>query len=115
VSPQPKEQGNRTHVFLHGNGLFTDLDGAMSKHRDEFFSVAVSCYAGYKGEQTPRSFVLEGNEHRVNNVLECWYERSVNDFSSQYVNWRVTAGDNHEYILRYDQKRDRWNVRLVGD
>ena len=93
----------------------SDPDSAMSKYRDQFLSVAVSCYAGYKGEQTPRSFVLEGIEHQVNNVLECWYERPADDFSSQHVNWQVTAGDHHEYMLRYDQKRDHWKVRLVGN
>lgn len=87
----------------------------MGKHKTKFLPAAVSCYAGYKGEEIPRSFVLQGTEHYVSKVLECWYERSVCSLSSECVNWRVTAGDNREYILKYDQQKDRWEARRVGD
>ena len=87
----------------------------MGKHRGKFLAAAVSCYAGYKGEEIPRSFVLQGTEHHVTSVLECWYERSFSSFSSEFMNWRVMAGDNREYILRYDQQEDRWEARGVED
>ncbi len=74
---------------------------------------AVCCYAGYKGEETPRSFVVAGKELVVEKVLDQWYECSVHDMGTEFAVWRVIVEDNCEYVLQCDRRRHTWKAALV--
>lgn len=63
----------------------------------------VECYAGYRGEQYPRRFVLGNQILEVNEIEDQWYSPS-----SQY--FRVRAGDGNVYVLRHDQELNRWSL-----
>ena len=65
--------------------------------------IRVECYAGYKGEQYPRRFVLGNQILEVDEVEDQWYSPS-----SQY--FRVRAGDGNTYVLQHDQELDRWSL-----
>ena len=65
--------------------------------------LAVEAYAGYKGEETPRSFVIDGVRLRVADVVERWYTETHSYF-------RVTASDGRRYVLRYDLDDERWEL-----
>jgi hypothetical protein len=36
-------------------------------------TLAVDAYAGYKGEETPRAFILDGRRIGVEEILARWY------------------------------------------
>ena len=63
----------------------------------------VESYAGYKGEETPRAFTLDGVRILVQDVIERWYSESHSYF-------RVCASDQHRYVLRYDLDREQWEM-----
>jgi len=65
--------------------------------------IKVECYAGYKGEQLPRRFVLRDQTLEVEEVEDQWYSPSSQCF-------RVLASDGNAYILRYDRDRDLWTL-----
>jgi hypothetical protein len=54
----------------------------------------VELYGGYKGEETPRSFTLDGVRLQVKEILKCWY-------SDTHRCLRVRARDARRYLLRY--------------
>ena len=37
-------------------------------------AITVKCYAGYKGEERPTSFSLEGRTHLVVKIADRWYD-----------------------------------------
>jgi len=63
----------------------------------------VESYAGYKGEETPRAFTLDGVRILVQEVIERWYSESHSYF-------RVCASDQYRYVLRYDLDREQWEL-----
>jgi hypothetical protein len=65
--------------------------------------IKVECYAGYKGEQCPRRFVLGGEMLTVEEVEDQWYSPA-----SQY--FRVQASDANIYVLRHDLEHDVWSL-----
>ncbi|MBA5867040.1 MAG: hypothetical protein GDA67_10160 [Nitrospira sp. CR1.3] len=65
--------------------------------------VTVDAYAGYKGEETPRSFAFEGVSHRVTEIVDRWYTDSCSYF-------RVDADDGQRYVLRYHLDEGQWEL-----
>jgi len=66
-------------------------------------AIKVECYAGYKGEQSPRRFTSGDQILDVKEVEDQWYSPS-----SQY--FRVRASDGNIYVLCHDLECDRWNL-----
>ena len=65
--------------------------------------VTVEAYAGYKGEETPRAFTLEGSRLLVSEIVARWYTETHSYF-------RVCASDQHRYVLRYDLDKMSWEL-----
>lgn len=65
--------------------------------------IVVETYAGYKGEDTPRAFLLEGVRLSVVDIVEHWYTDTHSCF-------RVRASDQHRYVLRYHLDQGFWEL-----
>ena len=65
--------------------------------------VTVSAYSGYKANERPCRFVLEGRSYEVLEVLDQWYGPD-----SRY--FKVKAEDQNLYILRYDSVLEEWSL-----
>lgn len=63
----------------------------------------VDAYAGYKGEETPRAFILEGVRVEVEEILERWY-------TERHSLFKVRGSDNRRYVLRYDNETLLWEL-----
>jgi hypothetical protein len=53
----------------------------------------VVCYSGYKGDQRPVRFRLDGHDYSVEEVVDQWY-------GPRDVFFKVRANDANMYILR---------------
>ena len=53
----------------------------------------MDCYSGYKTDERPVRFRLEGREYRIEEVLHQWREPGSNLY-------RVRADDGKAYVLR---------------
>ena len=53
----------------------------------------VDCYSGWKADQWPTGFRLDGRPYRVDAVLDHWYEPASTYF-------KVRTDDGNLYILR---------------
>ena len=73
------------------------------------FDIRVECYAGYSGEQEPRSFVLGERRFSVLEILDRWLEPGARYF-------KVKADDGRTFILRHDSVNELWELAaLVGE
>ena len=61
--------------------------------------VTVQTYAGYRGDERPISFTLEGRILRIMDIVDRWYDPDHNIF-------KVLADDGGIYLLRYDMNAD---------
>ncbi len=67
--------------------------------------VRVECYAGHRGEETPRRFHLGSRAVAVAEVLDRWLAPSHRYF-------KLRGDDGALYILRHDPESGRWELSL---
>ncbi len=71
----------------------------------ERFRIEVECYAGYRGEETPRRFRLGGRRIEIRDVLDRW-------LSPDHRYFKVRGDDGALYLLRHDTASGSWELTL---
>jgi hypothetical protein len=66
-------------------------------------SVRVECYAGYRGEETPRRFSFGERQVEVDEVVDRW-------LSPDHRYFKVRGNDGGVYVLRHDAVSGRWEM-----
>lgn len=69
------------------------------------FRVRVECYAGYRGEETPRHFEIGARRVEVVDVLDRWLDPDHRYF-------KLLGDDGDTYLLRHDPEGDLWKLTL---
>lgn len=62
--------------------------------------IFVDAYTGYKANERPHLFDLDGKVFEIATVLDRWYEPSTTDFKV--------------FVLRYDEPVDEWTLQAVS-
>ncbi len=70
---------------------------------NETLAIRVECYAGYRGEETPRRFWIGERAIEVAEVLDRW-------LAPDHRYFKVRGDDGDAYILRHDSAADRWEL-----
>lgn len=68
-------------------------------------AIRVECYAGHRGEQTPRRFRLGERWIEVVEVVDAW-------LAPEHRYFKVTGDDGFTYLLRHEVAGGGW--RLAG-
>ena len=68
-------------------------------------TLQVECYSGYKAEERPVRFQLDGHDHIVEEVLDQWHSPDATYF-------RVRSNDGNTYVLRHilSPQEDDWTL-----
>jgi hypothetical protein len=72
---------------------------------DPASSLRVECYAGYRGEETPRRFCLAGRTMEVADIVDRW-------LAPEHRYFKVRGSDGATYILRQDMNSLRWDLTM---
>jgi hypothetical protein len=67
--------------------------------------VQVECYAGHRGEATPRQLWLDGRSLGLVEVEDAW-------LAPDHRYFKMRGADGATYILRHDQPSGRWQLTL---
>lgn len=73
------------------------------RHPDPVITIEVECYAGHRGEETPRRFHLGERTIEVAEVLDQWLAPD-----HRYFKLRGRGGTT--YLLRHDEVSGRWEL-----
>jgi hypothetical protein len=68
----------------------------------------VECYAGYKGEETPRVFYLGGRRIVVAEIIDRW-------LAPDHRYFKLKSEDGAHYIIRHDVNTDTWELTLFEE
>ena len=68
-------------------------------------TLQVQCYAGYRGEETPRRFTLGTRNIEVLEVIDQW-------LAPDHRYFKLRGDDEGVYILRHDVATGRWELTL---
>jgi hypothetical protein len=72
---------------------------------DERLAVGVECYAGHRGEQTPRALILGDRRVAVAEVLDAW-------LAPAYRCFKLRGADGDTYLVRHDEPSDSWELTM---
>ena len=67
--------------------------------------VRVACYAGYRGEESPRRFRIGERVVEVVGILDRW-------LAPDHRYFKCTGDDGDVYILRHIEATDNWEMTL---
>jgi hypothetical protein len=65
--------------------------------------IQVKCYAGYRGEETPRQLQIRGGQWEEVKVLDRW-------LAPQHRYFKVESGGGAQWIIRHDTLADEWTL-----
>jgi hypothetical protein len=68
-------------------------------------NVNVECYAGHRGEQTPRTLILGDRRIAVAEVLDSWR-------APEYRCFKLKGADGDTYLVRHDERSDTWELTM---
>jgi hypothetical protein len=72
---------------------------------DKYSTVPVECYAGWRGEETPRRFGTPDARIEVAEVVDMW-------LAPEHRYFKVRDRDGGHYILRHGITKDYWELRF---
>lgn len=70
--------------------------------------IEVNSYSGYKSDESPRRFVLEGKPMQIKEILDRWYEGGLRATQPKLDYFKVLTETNKKYLLRYNSLFDAW-------
>jgi hypothetical protein len=63
--------------------------------------IEVTGYSGYKANERPLHFSLDGRKRVVQNLIDRW-------FGPEHDYFKLLADDGKVYLLKYERFRDLW-------
>src|SRR5205823_11695073 len=72
---------------------------------ERLLSVGVECYAGHRGEQTPRTLILGDRRISVAEVLDAW-------LAPDYRYFKLKGADGDTYLVRHDERSNSWELTM---
>lgn len=77
-------------------------------HQEHFMKIEVTCYSGYRGEETPRRIRLGDRKIEVKEIQDQW-------LAPNHRYFKVLGDDHAIYILRHDSKSWDWDLTFYKD
>ncbi len=65
--------------------------------------IEVECYAGYRGEETPRRLRIGGRRLEVLKILDRW-------LAPNHRYFKLQTSDGSTWIIRHDPAHDAWEL-----
>jgi hypothetical protein len=72
----------------------------------------VDCYHGYKRGERPKAFVLNNNKYLINEIVDRWYEGSIEAQRPILNYFKVLTTEGNIFLLRYNPKYDSWAIQV---
>jgi hypothetical protein len=71
----------------------------------DLLAVGVECYAGHRGEQTPRLLILGERRIDVTAVMDQW-------LAPDHRYFKLRGADGDTYIVRHDVTTGTWELTM---
>jgi hypothetical protein len=68
-------------------------------------TIGVECYAGHRGEQTPRTLIHGDRRIVVTEVLDAW-------LAPDHRYFKLKGADGDTYLVRHDERSDTWELTM---
>ena len=72
---------------------------------DRLLGVRAECYAGHRGEQTPRTLILGDRRIAVEEVLDAW-------LAPDYRYFKLRGANGDTYLVRHNERSNTWELTM---
>jgi hypothetical protein len=72
---------------------------------EQLLRIDVECYAGHRGEQTPRTLIVGERRLDVAEVLDAW-------LAPDYRYFKLRGADGDTYLVRHHERFDTWGLTV---
>ncbi len=72
--------------------------------------VTVECMSGYKANERPLAFTLQGRRWEVAEILDRWYEGELDPREPKVDYFKVKTVEGSVFFLRYVSLFDAWSI-----
>ena len=72
---------------------------------EPLLAIGVDCYAGHRGEQTPRALILGDHRIDVAEVMDAW-------LAPEYRYFKLRGVDDNTYLVRHDERSSTWELTM---
>jgi len=79
----------------------------MTGNRVTEEKITVDAYSGYRGEETPRAFILHGNKVEVVEIVNAWIEQRTEYMVIRRF-FKVKGSDGSIHKIHYDEDKKEW-------
>ena len=69
--------------------------------------IEVIAYSGYRGEESPRTFIFQDKKIEVIEILSMWIEEGLKNKTRKRF-FKVKGSDGYVYKVYYDEKEGEW-------
>jgi hypothetical protein len=83
------------------------MDGS-NRMMESVMKIEVTCYAGYRGEETPRFICMANQRIEVQKVLDRW-------LAPDHRYFKILGDDHATYIIRHDSVTGEWVLTFYQD
>ena len=80
-------------------------DAMADETEERLLGIGVECYAGHRGEQTPRTLSLGDRRIPVVEVLDAW-------LAPEYRYFKLKGEDGDTYLVRDDERTNTWELTM---
>ncbi|MDY6836510.1 MAG: hypothetical protein SWH78_00920 [Thermodesulfobacteriota bacterium] len=98
--------------FLDIEDAVSGLAEYLSSPTVVFAPIQMSCYEGYRANESPRSFEWKGGTFHITKILDRWYDASIDTKSGVADYFKVETDDGSTHIIRYNRLFDSWAIRV---
>ena len=78
------------------------------KPGEPIMQIKVECYAGYRGEETPRLLWFQSRKIKVKKLLDRWLDPNHRYF-------KLLGDDDGIYIIRHDMNTGFWGLTFYQE
>ena len=78
---------------------------AAAQRDERLLIIGVECYAGHRGEQTPRALILDDRRIAVAAVVDAW-------LAPDHRYFKLRDADDNTYVVRHDERSDTWELTM---
>jgi hypothetical protein len=78
----------------------------------QFEEITVSCRDEYRGGQEPRWFEWRGDRYPIEQIVDRWYEGSMDSTRFPMRYFRVETPEGKRFILRFHELFRRWSILI---
>jgi hypothetical protein len=80
----------------------------MNATSNNALQINVQCYAGYRGEETPRTLWLASRKIQVTQILDRW-------LAPDHRYFKCLGDDGAVYIIRHDENTWTWELTFFQE